>query len=236
MRNQINKLPLKLLVVIADWKQLAKISEVFMNVPLHFCYISKADGTASSDILDMLGLGNIDKMLALCITTQQNAMTLLEMMNDIFHIKEKGMGIAFTIPLAGISANILNILNEKLREKLITHIHKMKDEGENMKNESSQALIMSIVNQGYREELMETAKSAGAPGGTVITARRIGLEGQINILGLPVEAEKEIIMILVDKENKIKIMEAISQKYGIESEAHGITIALPVDNVIGLEK
>lgn len=111
----------------------------------------------------------------------------------------------------------------------------MESEVENMKNETSLTLIMSVVDQGYSEDLMETAKSAGASGGTVIHARRIGLGEHINFLGLSIQTEKEIILILTNKENKIEIMKSINQRYGLESEAHGITIALPVDNAAGLE-
>ena len=36
------------------------------------------------------------------------------------------------------------------------------------------------------------------------------------------------------EENKLAIMQAISEKYGMQSEAKAAVLSLPIDNVIGL--
>lgn len=230
-----NKPLLKMLFVVADWTQNTKINEVFKNSRAHFYYLTKAEGTARSDVLDMFGIGRSDKELALSIVPQEIAQTLLKKIDDLLLFKRKGTGIAFTVPISGVSANILGLLNEETKEKLVEHINNIESEVENMKSETSLTLIMSIINHGYSEELMEAAKSAGASGGTVFHSRRIGLDEQINFLGLSLQEEKEIVLIIAERENKVGIMKSINQKCGLKSEAHGITISLPVDSAVGLE-
>jgi len=43
-----------------------------------------------------------------------------------------------------------------------------------------------------------------------------------------------LILILSEHDKKVSIMQAISENYGLNTEAHGLVFSLPVDNVIGL--
>ena len=52
---------------------------------------------------------------------------------------------------------------------------------------------------------------------------------------MTVEPEKDILLIVCKDEDKNKIMEAILEKYGANTEARGLCISLPIDNVIGIE-
>ncbi|GHU18399.1 hypothetical protein FACS1894163_10360 [Spirochaetia bacterium] len=48
------------------------------------------------------------------------------------------------------------------------------------------------------------------------------------------QAEREIVIILTSREKKAPIMQAVSQAYGITSEAGGIVFSVPVDSMMGL--
>ena len=41
-------------------------------------------------------------------------------------------------------------------------------------------------------------------------------------------------MIVADNEHKLDIMKAISEKCGMHSEAKGMVVSLPIDNVVGI--
>ena len=100
--------------------------------------------------------------------------------------------------------------------------------------ENEYAMIMAIVNQGFSEEVMDAARPMGASGGTVFHSRRIGNEEAMKFWGIRIQEEREVVLILVKKENKLPIMQAICQQCGMQSEAHGIVFSLPVDGIIGL--
>ena len=98
-------------------------------------------------------------------------------------------------------------------------------------NEISHDLIIAVVNQGYSDEVVNSAREAGASGGTVINARAQAHEGVVNFFGISVQAEKEVILMLVDREQKLSMMQMLSQTHGLNSKANGIVFSLPVDDV-----
>jgi len=95
-------------------------------------------------------------------------------------------------------------------------------------------LIVSIINKGYGDPFMHTAREAGALGGTIINGRGQAHDGAIKFFGISVEDEKDIILILTSRKKKAAIMRAICEAHGLNSSAQGIVFALPVDNVLGL--
>lgn len=95
-------------------------------------------------------------------------------------------------------------------------------------------LIITIVNRGYSEQVMKAAKLGGATGGTIVLARGTGMHEAEKILGFSIHPEKEIVLILTLREKKQDIMRAICQKCGFCTEAHGISIAVPVEDAMGL--
>lgn len=99
----------------------------------------------------------------------------------------------------------------------------------------SHDLILTILNRGYTDLLMDAAKSAGAQGGTVLLARRVGYEDAQNLLGFTLQPEKEIIAILVPREKKHPVMQAINKVAGLTTECQGILFSLPVEDIMGLE-
>ena len=82
---------------------------------------------------------------------------------------------------------------------------------------------------------MDVARAAGAGGGTVVHSRRIGNKETLGFWGMSIQEEKEMLFIVTENENKLKIMQAIGEKCGMHSEAKGILVSLPIENVIGLD-
>lgn len=48
-----------------------------------------------------------------------------------------------------------------------------------------------------------------------------------------IQEEKEMVFIITEKENKLKIMQAIGAKCGLHSDADGLVLSMPIDTVIG---
>lgn len=96
-------------------------------------------------------------------------------------------------------------------------------------------MILTIVDQGFSDDVMSAARSAGATGGTVFNSRRLSSQETMQFWGLRVQEEREIVAILAEAEHKVAIMQAISQACGIHSPAHGTVLSLPVDQALGLD-
>jgi nitrogen regulatory protein PII len=222
---------IKLLFFIIDWSKTKAISSVFEEEKVRFHFISKGRGTASSDILDLLGIGASDKAVILCLEQTVMVPVLLKEVRKKLGFHSPGAGIAFTVPLSGINNPILQVFKESIHknEKIV-----LEEQGGAMASEIKNDLIIAIVNQGYCDEFMTTAREAGATGGTVINARGLAHEGPVKFFGVSVQDEKEIIIILTRRDKKTPIMQAVSQAHGITSKAEGIVFSLPVDQVMGL--
>jgi hypothetical protein len=78
------------------------------------------------------------------------------------------------------------------------------------------------------------AHAAGARGGTIVHARRAGIEDAIRFFGITLQEDKEIVAILIPKTQKKELMQAVSKACGSKTDAHGIVISLPVDSCAGL--
>ena len=97
-------------------------------------------------------------------------------------------------------------------------------------------LICCIVNEGMADNAMDVAKAAGATGGTVLRARGTANKDAEAFFKITIEPQKELIMILAPIAVKEDIMHALYEKAGLNTPGQGITFALPVDNVAGLNK
>ncbi|MDR1104737.1 MAG: hypothetical protein LBL44_00135 [Treponema sp.] len=245
---------LKLIFFIVDWSKVQAISDVFTEEKVRFHFISKGRGTASSDILDLLGIGSSEKAVILCLEQAVMAPVLLKEVRKKLGFHNPGVGIAFTVPLSGINNPILRVFKESIykNEKITAEDEtenaenaentekqppaqaQMEMEKETVMGEIRYDLIIAIINHGYTDEFMTTARKAGASGGTVISARGLAHEGPVKFFGISVQDEKEIVIILTNRERKIAIMQEVSSAHGIASGAEGIIFSLPVDTVMGL--
>ena len=94
------------------------------------------------------------------------------------------------------------------------------------------SLVLAIANPGYTDTIMERAKAAGATGGTVIYARGVGHDGASRFLGITLQSDKEIIAILTPAEQRLPIMQAVNQGFGLRAEAKAVVFSLPVEDFV----
>ncbi len=94
--------------------------------------------------------------------------------------------------------------------------------------------IFCIVNSGYSDAVMETAKKFGARGGTVINARGTASKEAETFFHITIEPEKEIVMILVPSKIKDDVLHALYKEVGLDTPGQGIAFCMPVDGVVGV--
>ena len=104
-----------------------------------------------------------------------------------------------------------------------------------MENANQYALILTVVNRGSTDTVMDAARGEGAGGGTVLHARRVGMEEGESLLGFTLQPEKEVVAILVPRERKRPVMAAINRAAGLTTQAGGILFSLPVEDLMGLQ-
>lgn len=185
-------------------------------------------GTAGSDIMYCLGLDEPEKDIVLSLAPGFLADAALPILHQKLDFDRPGHGIAFTVPLSGISlaasrevsAGSLNI--------------DFKKEDSAMPNEQSHDLIISVVDEKDSDIVVDAAKEAGCNGGTVTKARWICSDDAKKIFGITIEPEKDIIMLLVPHARKQEILKVICNKVLAETGTHGLAFSIPVGDVTGL--
>lgn len=95
-------------------------------------------------------------------------------------------------------------------------------------------LILTIVNRGGFEAVKKASKEAGARGGTMLHGLGLGGEEASKFLGISIQPEKDVVLIVVEKENRDQVMQGILKDAGLLTENRGICFSLPVDSAIGL--
>ncbi len=224
MSNELNQ-KLRILLLITTPKMAVKAAELFDkdSVPIH--YRMGAMGTATSEVLDILGLGTQEKRMLICTLTKSDADAMLLKLHKALKIGTVNSGIAFTLPISGASKLVFNMLSgENQTDRKDTQAM----------SEKKNAVIAAVVNLGYSEDVMVAARAAGAGGGTVLHSRSVVDDSALPHIGAELADEKEIVLIVANAETKLGIMQAISEKCGIRTDAKGIVYSVPIDNVIGL--
>lgn len=220
----------QLLMLIATHKLAEKAAEMFLKHDLPVQYQLTAEGTASSEILDALGLGSVDKSLLVSAVPRSFGNTMLQMLHSELRLDAVNSGIAFTIPLTGVSNLLLRMMDHTAEKTEADQNGKE----ESVMTERKYALVAAIVNRGFSDNVMDAARGVGAGGGTVIHSRSIESEEASRFWGLSVQEEKEFVLILAETDRKLDIMRAVSETCGMHSEAKGLVLSLPIDSVMGI--
>lgn len=208
---------MKMLFIIHDEEN--KLKKIVNKFHLPFNIIMHGDGTASQGILDFFDLTKTKKNILISIIPDFIEKELFEYL-DVNKIKEIGNGISFTIPLSSSSKYVSDAFKKR--------------EGEIMKEKSDYHLIITIINEGNADKVMNIAKKNGANGGTLLKGRGMGGKSNFKFFNMTIEPEKDVLLIVCHKDVKNKIMEAILDKEGINTEAKGMCMSLPIDNIVGI--
>ena len=99
---------------------------------------------------------------------------------------------------------------------------------------SNHEVIFTIVNSGFAEEAMRVAREQGVRGGTILNARGVVKEDAAAFFGITLHADKEILMMVVEKDIRDQVLNALYKEMGLGKKSQGIVFSLPVSDVAGL--
>lgn len=199
-------------------------------VSLHFSGIGF--GTARSNYMSYLGLDEIEKRVVYALIPNYSEARVLKAINRRLKLYLMGNGIAFTIPLSGISSIVSNaILTTPFREENASETNKNTTEKE---RNNMHELIVAVVNQKYTDNVLDCTRAAGATGATILHTRSVSNKQAEQLIGTSFRQETDTIALLTTYEYKARIMEAIRETAGLKTEGGAVIFSLPVDSLIGI--
>lgn len=218
---------MKVILSIVERGQGAAMLKLYRKrqVPIHIQCAGK--GTATSEIMDILGLGSSEKDVLLSFAAASAAKKLLHDLDNELRGRTGGAGIVVSIPVSALNSLVANLAAyhaESLKEK---------EEGNDMER-SENSLILVVCARGCTDDVMTTAKAHGARGGTVIKGRLSGRKELEQAYEVELKAEREIVAIVVPTSLRGPIMEAINAEHGLRSEAQAALCSLPIEQIVRL--
>lgn len=222
--------PMKLIVTIIERGHGARMRQFYLSgdYQLRCIWQSIGQGTASSELLNILGIGTPEKDVLFTLATGLSARNLFRSIHSGLQANTHARGILFSLPL-----NAVNGLISAALERLETLDNETIGE-KNMDAKSRHSLILVVLNQGYTDAVMATARAAGAQGGTVLRTRWAGDSEVHSIMGITVQTERELLAIVTPDKDRAAIMEAINTAHGLKAEAQALVCSLPVEDIARL--
>lgn len=217
---------LYLMATISDRNQMRRFQALYKEYGIELLLVALGRGTAASEILDSFGLEASEKAILFTFVTGTEWKRIKSGLQRQMRIDIPGTGVAFLIPLSSVGG--------KKQLSYLIEGRKFEKGEESALKDTKYELLVVIANQGYIEPIMDAARQANAPGGTVIHAKGTGVEKAEKFLGVSLAAEKEMIFMVTKKQDKNAIMKAIMQQAGLDSKAKAIVFSLPVTETAGM--
>ena len=207
------------IITITDRSRGGEFAAWFQDQGATLVLTALGRGTATTEILDCLGLEASEKAVLLCMLPSRGG--LLRKAAKELWLDVPGRGVMMAVPVSSIGGAaakdyLLQGEAEDRMEKELTH-----------------ELIVVIANQGATDRVMD---AAGATGGTAVHAKGTGTELAKKFFGVSLAAEKELIFILSAAETRKPIMKAIMEKAGMQTDAQALAFSLPVTDLAGLRQ
>ena len=180
-------------------------------------------GTATTEVLDYLGLEATEKVVLL-LAAPRSSRLVRKVARELW-LDVPGRGILMTVPIASVGG-------ARARDELL----QWQAEEDDMEKEITHELIVVITNRGCTDQVMDAARSAGAAGGTTIQAKGTGTKLARKFLGVSLAAEKEMVFILTRIQDRTPIMKAVMAQAGMQTKAQSVAFSMPVTDLAGLRQ
>ena len=217
---------LNLVVTIISRSRREAMEDIIHSLKLPLAITMLAKGTATSEHLSLHGLAPTEYALVLSVADGDQTRKFMRAAKVRMFIDIPGNGIMLSVPLKSVGGG--KTMAYLTDNKTVT--------GEKPQTAATHELIMVILNEGCSDMVMKAARPAGATGGTVLAGKGTGAREAEKFLGISLASEKDVVLIVAEKQKKADIMKAIMEKAGPGTEAAAICFSLPVTAVEGLRR
>ncbi len=223
----------KLLVGIINKEDESRFTEIVNECATAMHFSGVGHGTARSSYMTYFGFNEIEKRMTMSLIPAGAEHNILSAVGHGLKLYLVGRGIAFTIPLSGIS----NIINDAILsgvDKPDKPSGKRAPISKKKESKIMHELVIAVVNTKYTDMAIEAARAAGATGATVFHTKSINNERFEQAVGTTVSRETDSIYFLTTLEYKTRIMEAVRDVAGLKTEGGAVIFSLPVDDLVGV--
>ena len=231
MKRKQDDKRVKMLASIINKDDQKKLTETLNRYATVMNFSGIGHGPARSHHRSYVGIDDVEKRVTFSLIPDYLEHTILNAIGRELRLYLLGKGIAFTMPLSGIS----NIVEEPILATPDREQSKQTKSPVSKKEKTSMhELVIAVVNEKYSDAAVEAARAAGATGATVFHTRSVDNAKIEQAMGAAIPEETDSIFFLTTKEYKLKIMEAIRDSAGLKTEGSAVIFSIPVDDLVGI--
>ncbi len=210
---------INLITVIVNFGMASKVMKHAKKHGVSGGTVLLGTGTIKNQLLEFLGINEARKEIVLMAADSNTSSIALEELNRKFNFKKPNHGVAFSTSIKGIFGTKAMRCNENVKR------------GEKV---AEYNLVISIVDKGKGEMVVDAANKAGSRGATIINGRGSGIHETSKVFGMEIEPEKEIVLIISQNDLTEAIVSSISTDMRIEDPGNGIVFVQDIDSTYGL--
>lgn len=199
-----------------------RMNAICEGLGLPLCIQLRGRGTATRNVLDLLGLSAREYHIQMTIADRQNTAALVDEARRQLYIDAPGHGIIVATPIKSVGGG-----------KILAYLNGGRPTEGAPELNYNYELILAIANEGYTDTVMDAARAAGARGGTVLHGKGTGSKDAEKFFSVSIASEKEVILIVAKAAEKAAIMKSIVTQAGVDTPAGAVAISLPVTAVAG---
>ena len=183
--------------------------------------ICMGKGTIKSRLLEFLDITDVRKEIVFLGTDSDQAVEQMHAVAKDLALHKPHHGIIFSFTAD-------NFMGTR------QHSDYMEPEGDTMAQDTKYNAIYTIVDKGKAEDVVDAANRAGAQGGTIINARGSGIHETGVLFAMPIEPERELVLILAENSITKAVAEGIRVALRLDEPGNGVLFVLGVREAIGL--
>lgn len=207
------------LFVIVDRHKASGVLEFMKTLGVTGGTILQGYGTVKSGLLSFFELNEDKKEILMMIVNKKLEDMLIDRLLEKYKLHKKNHGIAFSI-------DVYRMLG--------SHIERVSGDMENTNREIKYEAVFVIVENGKGDFVVEAAQKAGAKGATIVHGRGSGIHETDNIFGLVIEPEKEIVIMLIKRQDVDRVTKSVREAIDIEKPGQGIMFIMDVNRTAGI--
>jgi nitrogen regulatory protein PII len=210
---------INLITVIVNFGMASKIMKHAKKHGVTGGTVLLGTGTIKNQLLEFLGINEARKEIVLMASDSNTSKAALEELDRRFNFRKPNHGIAFSTSIRGIFG---------------TKAMKCNDNVERGEEVAEYNLVISIVDKGKGEMVVDAANKAGSRGATIINGRGSGIHETSKVFGMEIEPEKEVVLIISQRDLTDGIVSSISTDMKIDEPGNGIIFVQDIDSTYGL--
>ena len=220
------KTPLCIVFTVVERSGAEKVARAYERTGIGFHYRLSGEGTASSDLLDILGIGTSERDILISPTDRGAAEALVDMIHREGLSGAHTKGIMCVLPLTAASVKAANLLLNRAKDA---------EEGKIDGNRRQAEYDPHCGGSGIYGGSDDDGEGRRVPAAAQVSVEPCLKSKEHESFGGPTFAgERELILIVASQGERNAIMERVDAVHGGEAGAHAIMYSLPIEQTAHL--